>query len=92
MKGNIIKQDGQDYLKFDRMKMRISLGNAKLHLGNLFSGGNLGTITNDIINENTDVFLNEIRPSLENSLSEKFTEIANKITLKFTYQELFPLN
>lgn len=90
MKGNIIQQDGQDYLKFDRMKMRISLGIAKLHLGNLFSGGSLGAITNDIINENTDLFLNEIRPSIENSLSEKFTEIANKITLKFTYQELFP--
>lgn len=90
MKGNLIKQNGQDYLKFERMKMRISLGHAKLHLGNLFSGSSLGTITNDVINENTDLFLNEIRPSIENSLSEKFTEIANKITLKFTYQELFP--
>lgn len=90
MKGNIIEQNGEQYLKFDKMKMRISLGEAKLYLGNLFSGGNLGSVTNDIINQNTDLFLNEIRPSLENSLSDKFTEIANKITLKFTYKELFP--
>lgn len=90
MKGNIIQQNGLDYLKFDKMRMRISLGTAKLHLGNLFSGGSLGSITNDVINENADLFLNEIRPSIENSLSDKFTEIANKITLKFTYQELFP--
>lgn len=90
MKGDLITKDGDEYLKFEKMKMRINLGKAHLHLGNLFRGSSLGSVSNDIINQNSELFLNEIRPSLEHSLSEKFTEIANKITLKFTYNELFP--
>lgn len=91
MKGHKIIKDGAEYLKFDKMRLRLNIGKSTLHLGNLFNNDPLlGRATNDIVNENSDLFINEIKPVLENSLADKFTEIANKITLKFTYKELFP--
>ncbi|XP_022919100.2 protein takeout-like [Onthophagus taurus] len=91
MKGDRIEKEGKEYEHFDKMKIKIKMGETKLSLENLFSHDHLlGKISNDIVTENADLFLNEIRPNLEGSLAEKFTEIANKITLRFTYQELFP--
>ncbi|KAJ3654889.1 hypothetical protein Zmor_014042 [Zophobas morio] len=91
LKGNKIKKDGEDYLKFDKMRLRLRIGESKITLGNLFRDDPvIGKATNEVINDNTDLFINEIKPLLENSLAEKFTDIANKITLQFTYKELFP--
>jgi hypothetical protein len=73
------------------MRLKLHIGHSRISLGNLFHGDPvIGRATNDVINDNTDLFINEIKPVLENSLAEKFTDIANKITLKFTYKELFP--
>ncbi|KAF2884503.1 hypothetical protein ILUMI_21677 [Ignelater luminosus] len=91
MKGKKITKDNQEYLKFDKIRIRLHIGKQKLKFENLFNNDPiLRQISNDIVNENSDLFINEIKPALENSLAEKFTEIANKITLKFTYNELFP--
>ncbi|KRT83899.1 hemolymph juvenile hormone-binding protein [Oryctes borbonicus] len=91
MKGTKIQRDGEEYLRFDKMKVKIFVGEAKLNLENLFGGDPiLGRVSNDILSQNSELFLNEIRPNLEASLAEKFTDIANKITLRFTYNELFP--
>jgi len=91
LKGNRILKEGKEHLRFDKMRLRLHIGQSRLSLGNLFRDDPvIGRATNDVINDNTDLFINEIRPVLENSLAEKFTEIANKITLQFTYKELFP--
>lgn len=73
------------------MKLKIEVGESSIRLENLFNGDPvLGRATSDAINDNADIFVNEIKPNLQNALSEKFTNIANKITLRFTYNELFP--
>lgn len=91
MKGSKIRTNDKEYLNFEKMKIRIHVGDAKLHLENLFNDDPiLGKASNDLVSENSELFLNEIRPNLESSLAEKFTDIANKITLRFTYDELFP--
>ncbi|KAL3282190.1 hypothetical protein HHI36_005384, partial [Cryptolaemus montrouzieri] len=91
MKGHIMKIDGKDYLKFDRMLLKLYLGKSSIHLENLFKEDPIiAKATAAVINDNTDIFIKEIKPTLEKSLADKFTDIANKLTLKFTYQELFP--
>lgn len=91
MKGKKIMKDNQEYLKFDKIRIRLHIGKTKIKFENLFSNDPiLRQISNDIVNDNSELFINEIKPALENSLAKKFTEIANKITLKFTYNELFP--
>ncbi|KAF5285657.1 hypothetical protein FQR65_LT13087 [Abscondita terminalis] len=91
LKGNKIVKNGEEYLEFEKMKLKIEIGNSSIRLDNLFNGDPvLGKATSDVVNENSDLFMNEILPNLQQALSEKFTTIANKITLRFTYKELFP--
>ncbi|KAK9888494.1 hypothetical protein WA026_000745 [Henosepilachna vigintioctopunctata] len=91
LKGHLIKIDGKDYLRFDKMNLKLNIGKSSIRLDNLFKKDPvIAKAVNEVINENSEIFLREIQPSLEKALSEKLTNIANKLTLKFTYQELFP--
>lgn len=91
MKGNKIEKDGTNYLQFDPMKCELGVGKVFLYLQNLFNGNPiLGQATNAVINENSDIFFEEIKPNLVHAISKTFTNIANKITLAFKYEELFP--
>lgn len=39
MKANkVMKEDGKEYLKFDKFAIKIQIGKNKLHLKNLFNG------------------------------------------------------
>ncbi|XP_060518413.1 uncharacterized protein LOC132697137 [Cylas formicarius] len=91
MKGDIVKKDGKQHLHFRKFGLKLSIGKSHLHLGNLFSDDAvLGRATNEVVRDNADLFVNEIKPVLENSLAQKFTDIANSITSTFAYEELFP--
>lgn len=91
MKGDKIKKDGETHLLFEKMDCTLVIGKATIHLENLFNGNPiLGKATNDVINDNVDIFFEEIKEPLLNSLRQLFTDIANKITLHFKYEELFP--
>ncbi|XP_072387159.1 circadian clock-controlled protein daywake-like [Diabrotica undecimpunctata] len=92
LKGQIKKIDGKNYQTFKKIGIELKVGSSHLKLGNLFlNQRGLGDATNQVVNDNADIFLREIRPALVNSLSEKFTETANKVCRMFTYDELFPL-
>nr|CAH7741263.1 unnamed protein product [Callosobruchus chinensis] len=91
MKGKIEKINGQNHLQFSKMLIHITIEKAYFHLGDLFSRDpNLGRAMNEVVNDNSEIFLNEIRPALEISLADRFSEIANSILKRFTYDELFP--
>ncbi|KAJ8976683.1 hypothetical protein NQ317_011156 [Molorchus minor] len=91
MKGHLKKVNGQDYLEFERFRTRLRLGKSYFYLDNLFKEDpTLAKATHAVITENSELFANEVTPAIEGALNDVFTKIANKITLKFTYQELFP--
>lgn len=91
MRGHKEKRGDDEYLNFEPMKVKLRVGESSIYLTNLFDGDPvLGPATNRVINENSQVFIQEISPVLEKSLADLFTEMANKITSKFTYKELFP--
>lgn len=83
--------NGTEYVKFGNLDMKVSVQNAKFRLENLFNGDRtLGEIGNTIINENAQLFLEELIPGFEKSLSKTFLEIANDILTEVTYDEMFP--
>lgn len=91
MQGHKITNDGKEYLHFDKLNIKLTVGNTRFKLDNLFNGNPaLGTLANDVINQNSDLFIEEIKPALEKSMSDIFTEAANNILNKFTFDELFP--
>lgn len=71
--------------------MRTSVGKARFHLDNLFNGDQtLGQIGNTVINENAQLFVEEMTPGIEKSLSKTFLEIASSILTDVTFDEMFP--
>ncbi|XP_031333981.1 uncharacterized protein LOC116163993 [Photinus pyralis] len=91
MKGHQVRREERNYLEFENMKCTLVVGGVSVRLENLFeSNPTLAKATNDVINDNVQVLFDEIKPGLLKALTRRFTEIANKITLAFTYEELFP--
>lgn len=89
--GKRIPKNGAEYVKFDNLVMKVTVGAAKFHLENLFNGDRtLGEIGNAVINENSQLFVEELIPGFEKSLSKTFLEIANDVLTNVTYDEMFP--
>lgn len=83
--------NGQEFVKFDKLSLKVTVGGAKFHLENLFNGDRtLGELGNTVINENAQLFLQELIPGFEKSLSKTFLEISNDILDNVTYDEMFP--
>lgn len=71
--------------------MKITIPEAKFNLDNLFNGDPvLNQLGNRVVNENAEIFLAELVPGLEQSLSERFTDIVNQILKNATYEDMFP--
>ncbi|KAK2576591.1 hypothetical protein KPH14_005261 [Odynerus spinipes] len=93
LKAQKVYRDNDVYLHFERMKLNIRIDDANVYLSNLFGGDPvLGPASNGIINANSALLLEEIRPVMESSLADLFTDVSNKIVKTFTYDELFPEN
>lgn len=73
------------------MKCDLTYANASIWMENLFNGNALlENTTNKVLNENLNMFFKDIKPVITGTLDDLFTTISNKITLHFTYDELFP--
>ncbi|XP_070162436.1 protein takeout [Polyergus mexicanus] len=72
------------YVDFD-------VGNANIYLDNLFNGdGTLSNAMNLFLNDNWNVVAAEIKPALENTVSDMFKTFSNKIYSKFPLDTLLP--
>lgn len=73
--------------------MKITVGKGMLILDNLFGGEQaLGDVVNSAINNNFQLFLDEILPLLEKALSDAFKITADNIVNQFSYSQLFANN
>ena len=92
MRATKYQKNGQTFMRFEKFVIKIQPGQVKeLRLTNLFQGNQvLEGIGNNFINGNSEFFLTDVYPSLEISLAELFTNIANKLTSEATYDEMFP--
>ncbi|KAJ8968463.1 hypothetical protein NQ317_003608 [Molorchus minor] len=93
MKAHLVKRDdGKTYFEFDKFNIYLYSGGDYFYLDNLFEQEPLlRDATNDVINQNSELFANEVRPAIQKALADIFTKIANIITKRFTYDELFPM-
>lgn len=72
------------YIDFD-------IGQANVHLDNLYDGDNiLSNAMNLFLNDHWDAVEAEIKPALENTISEIFKTFSNKIYAKFPLDTLLP--
>ena len=80
------------YLRFEKFNIKIQPNFKKgIRLTNLFQGNPaLEEIGNSFINSNSDFFLTDIYPGIENKLADIFTNAANQITGQASFDEMFP--
>lgn len=93
MKGNRYQRDGQEYLKFEKFRIKVQTGKIKqMKLSNLFQGINepFEEVANAFIQSNSDFMLANVYPSIEKYLGDILTNIANEIVDTATFDELFP--
>lgn len=91
MRARKYQKNGRIFLNFENFVIKFVPGKTNIKLTNLFQGNpGLEEIGNAFINGNSDFFLTDVYPGIENSLSERFTIIANKITENASFDELFP--
>lgn len=91
LSGRTIDRDGQEYVKFDELTLKVIVGKARFHLENLFNGDPaLGQLGNQFINENSKLFVDEMIPGFERSLAKTFLDIVNVVLKDVTFDEMFP--
>nr|ATU82761.1 secreted Juvenile haemolymph binding protein-like protein [Pristhesancus plagipennis] len=92
LKGHKVKRDdGKTYVNFDSLELKMKLKNYSVKMDNLFSGDKaLGEAVNRVLNDNKKEMMQVMRPQVEATVSKVLLDIANKITMHFEYNELFP--
>lgn len=91
LRGKKYQKNGQTFVHFEKIQMKIQIGKSRIELKNLFDNQpTLSAIGNGFINENSSFFVTEIIPSLEKNLSEIFTRAANEIVKEASFDEMFP--
>ena len=68
------------------LKVKLKVDHAHFHMESLL----LSSFGNKLINDNYKLFLDELVPGLEESLSRIFSDIVNTILQDSTYEEMFP--
>lgn len=78
-------------MKFTELTLKVAVGKGRFHLDNLFNGDPvLSELGNQFINENMDLFLEEMIPGFEKNLAKTFLETANSVLKDVTFDEMFP--
>ncbi|XP_049947742.1 circadian clock-controlled protein daywake-like [Schistocerca serialis cubense] len=91
MQGERVERDGATYLHVKTFSTSFSIGHAKVKLNNLFGGDKeLGDAMNQFLNENWRNVATEIKPVLEETISDLFKKFSNKIFSKFPMEQLLP--
>lgn len=91
IRGATENRNGVDYVTFKELDAKLQIAKSMFNLHNLFNGAStLNEIGNQFVNENSELFLSEIIPGLEKSLSKTFLDIVNVILKNVTFNEMFP--
>ncbi|XP_060517815.1 circadian clock-controlled protein daywake-like [Cylas formicarius] len=91
LQGELYDKDGEKYMKYTDVKLKVSIGGGSVRLANLFNGDQvLLAMINDVVNKNLDLFLKELMPIIQKSLEGVVMNTGNAITDAFSYKQLFP--
>lgn len=91
MTHSIDRRNGNDHLKVEDVAVEFNIGDASVHLENLFDGSrDLDAIINQFLNDNWRAITAEIRPALARSIEHILREIAGRIYENYSVNEILP--
>ncbi|XP_063223854.1 protein takeout-like [Bacillus rossius redtenbacheri] len=92
MSGRMNKHaDGKTYYQVTDLRFRLDIGNASMHLSDLFNGDQmLGDAMNTFLNENWKTVAMEIRPLIEETIAATIKDMSNRIYSSTSMDVLMP--
>ncbi|XP_062553088.1 protein takeout-like [Armigeres subalbatus] len=89
--GERYEKDGKPFMRAKRLAVKIQIEKGQFDMKDLFNGDAvLSQVGNQFINDNSRLFLDELTPGLERSLSETFKNTANEILQLASMDDIFP--
>jgi len=89
--GSKYMKNGEEYLRIDEVRADLNPGKVTLNFEKLVKGDKLlNDIVNTVINRNVHLFINDIKPPIENSVSAKIHTIMNKVFSGAPIKMFFP--
>ncbi|XP_055850304.1 protein takeout [Episyrphus balteatus] len=78
-----LRNDPEEIIHIENMKVTFLVGSMRIHLTNLFNGNEiLGTSINQFLNQNGNEIIAELRPDLELGLADIFIGLWNNVFSK----------
>jgi len=85
------KKTGEIHFRVIDLYVDFDVGHANIYLDNLFNGdGTLSNAMNLFLNDNWKIIAAEIKPALENTVSDMFKTFSNEIYSMFPMNTLLP--
>ncbi|GAB1869770.1 Protein takeout-like protein [Camponotus japonicus] len=85
------KKTGEIHFRVIDLYVDFDVGHANIYLDNLFNGdGTLSNAMNLFLNDNWKIIAAEIKPALENTVSDMFKTFSNEIYSMFPMDTLLP--
>lgn len=81
--------DNEDYLHVNSVSVAVNAKHMHINFTNLFNDKAISDNMNALINENSDVLIQEFRPSIARSFQGVLTEFIPPIFEKFPYRMFF---
>lgn len=72
----MIVKDGEEYVKVDNCKVNVKIVELQMNFEQLFKRDKvLSDLGNSLVNQNVDLFIKDVEPSLETSLGKRYTYV-----------------
>ena len=85
-------KNGVEYLKIVSCDIKIKSAKVRVYFYDLFKGNKaLETTSNEVINQNIDLFVGDIYPTIEQVLATRLLKIANHIFSLGSFNEILPI-
>ncbi|KAJ9580231.1 hypothetical protein L9F63_004104 [Diploptera punctata] len=91
IQGKRVERGGEAFMELKKYKTTFSAKRMHSHFDNLFNGNKiLGDTVNQIMNDNFQFLINEMKPSLEKQLGIILLNYADEIFKKVPFDNIFP--
>jgi hypothetical protein len=88
--GNIFTKKGKEYIGVENAKLDLNLGKPVFKFENLFrENRELNEQTNKIVNENVVEIIDELRPIIDQTVTEFVFGVITRIFNRFSMDDLF---
>ncbi|KAK9888496.1 hypothetical protein WA026_000747 [Henosepilachna vigintioctopunctata] len=90
-KGKKVERQGKSYIEINEVKVDANYGKPVLMFSELFENKEVTEQTNKVINDNIESLIEELKPVINQVVTEVVQNLSSRVFSKFSFDELFPM-